>query len=130
MDFSTVDTLRAAEQGFEYIFQHPVTGEDTDCKVKVVGVGSRPYKQAMDKIDSYKAQCARKRNGQVDDDVVAEMYVKLLADCTKSWTGVEVDGKPVEFTHANAVDMYTKYPVLATQVLGAIHDLEAMLAGK
>ena len=130
MDFSTVDTLSAAEKGFEYIFLHPITEEETDCKVQVVGVGSRPYKQAMEKIDAYKAQCVSKRKGRIDEDVVAEMYVKLLADCTKSWKGVEVDGKPVEFSQANAVEMYTKYPVLATQVLGAIHDLEAMLAGK
>lgn len=128
MDFKkNLDTISAAEKGFTYTVKD-IDGVDTDCLIDVLGVGSRVHKQAQAKIDKQMAVFAG-RNKTMDDDQSNELYIELLAKCTKGWINVEEDGKQVEFSYDNAVDMYTKYPVLRNQVLAAIHDVKAMLEG-
>lgn len=126
MDFSTVDTLAAAEKGFDYTFIHPVTKEETDCVISVIGAGSRPYKQAMAKIEAYKNN-QFKRGKSPDDEVLEELHVEMLAKCTKGWKNVQEGGKDVPFNYENAKRMYSAYPVMANQVLEAIHNIEEML---
>jgi len=126
MDFKReMDTVTAAERGFEYVVQ-TLDGEETDCKIQVVGVGSRIHKQAQHKIDVQEENFA-KRGKKMDDDQSNDLYIEMLAKCTKGWVNVEEDGKQIEFSYDNAVDMYTKYPALRNQILAAIHDLRAML---
>lgn len=127
MDFKKLDTISAAEKGFEYTVLD-LDGNETDCKIEVLGVGSRIHKQAQAKIDSQMA-IFEKRGKKMDDDQSNDLYIEMLAKCTKGWKNVEEDGKQVEFSYDNAVDMYTKYPVLRNQVLSAIHDLKSMLEG-
>lgn len=127
MDFKKLDTISAAEKGFDYVVKD-LDDEDTDCVISVLGVGSRVHKQAQAKIDKQMAIFAG-RNKTMDEEQSNELYIEMLAKCTKGWINVEEDGKQVEFSYDNAVDMYTKYPVLRNQILAAIHDVKSMLEG-
>jgi len=128
MDLKNIDTIAAAEKGFTHTFILP-NGSDSDLKVTVLGAGSRAYKQAMAKIEAYKQQCY-KRNKTPEDEVLEEMHIKMLASCTKSWEGVEEDGKEVKFSADEAIRVYTAYPLLSNQVIEAIHNVLAQLESK
>ena len=127
MDFKKLDVIAAAEKGFDYVIRD-LDDNDTDAVVSVVGVGSRIFKQAKQKIDNQEAAYA-KRNKVMEEDLSNELWIELLADCTKGWKNIEEDGKQVEFNRDNVVRMYTAYPVLRNQVLAAIHDVKSMLEG-
>lgn len=127
MDFKKLDTISAAEKGFDYVVKD-LDGEDTDCIISVIGAGSRIHKQAQAKIDNQMA-IFEKRGKKMDEEQSNDLYIEMLAKCTKGWVNVEEGGKQVEFSYDNAVDMYTKYPVLRNQILSAIHDVKSMLEG-
>lgn len=128
MDFKkNFDTIGAAEKGFTYIVKD-FDEVETDCTIDVVGVGSRIFKQAKQKIDNQESIYLRKGK-KMDEDTSNELWVELLAKCTKGWKNVEEDGKQMEFSFDNAVYMYSSYPFLRNQVLAAIHDVKAMLEG-
>ena len=129
MDFKkNFDTINAAEKGFTYIYLD-WDGNETDCTIDVIGVGSRIFNVAKAKIDAAEAK-ARSKGKTLDDETSNELWIDLLAKCTKGWKNVEEDGKPVEFSYENAVKMYTAYPPLRNQVLNAVHDIRAMIEGK
>lgn len=128
MDFKkNFDTISAAEKGFTYVVKD-FDEMETDCSIDVVGVGSRVFKQAKQKIDNQESVYA-KRGKKMDEDTSNDLWVELLAKCTKGWKNVEEDGKQMEFSFDNAVYMYSSYPFLRNQVLAAIHDVKAMLEG-
>ena len=128
MDFKkNYDTLSAAEKGFTYILKD-FDGIEQDASVDVLGVGSRIHKQAQQKIDNQVA-IFDKRGKKMDEDQSNELYIEMLAKCTKGWKNIEEDGKAVEFSFDNAVRMYTDYPFLRNQILAAVHDVKAMLEG-
>lgn len=128
MDFKRdLDTVAAAEKGFDYVIRD-LDDNETDAVISVVGVGSRIFKQAKQKIDNQEAAYA-KRGKTMDEELSNELWIELLSACTKGWKNVEEDGKQVEFTPDNVVRMYTSYPVLRNQVLAAIHDIKSMLEG-
>lgn len=127
MDFRNYDTIKAAEKGFTYILKD-FDGIEEDASVDVVGIGSRIHKQAMKKIEDQENIFARKGK-TMPTEQSDDLYIEMLAKCTKGWKNIEEDGKPVEFSYDNAVRMYTDYPFLRKQVLEAIHDLRSMLEG-
>lgn len=125
MDFKKFDVINAAETGFTYILKD-FDGIDQDASVDVVGIGSRIHKQAMKKIEDQEGIFA-KRGKTMPTEQSDELYIEMLAKCTKGWKGIEEDGKVVEFSFENAIRMYTDYPFLRNQVLQATHDLKSML---
>lgn len=127
MDFTKLDTISAAEKGFTYTVKD-IDGVETDCTVDVIGVGSRIYKQAKAKIDAAENQ-AMKRGKPIDEETSNELWIELLAKCSKGWTNVSEGSVQVAFTYDNAVRMFTAYPVFRNQILEAIHDVRAMLSG-
>lgn len=127
MDLKQFDTISAAEKGFTYAVLD-FDEVETDIKIDVLGVGSRVFKQAKQKIDNREAMAA-KRGKPIEEDESNELWIELLAKCTKGWQNVEEGGKKVEFSYDNAVDIYTKYPFIRNQVLAATHDLRKMIEG-
>lgn len=128
MDLKNFDTISAAEKGFTYTVLD-FDEVETDIKIDVLGVGSRVFKQAKQKIDSRESMAA-KRNKPLSEDESNDLWIELLAKCTKGWQNVEEDGKKVDFSYDNAVEVYTNYPFIRNQVLSAIHDLKSMLVGE
>ena len=129
MDFQKIDTIAAAERGFTYVFKDAY-GEDTDCTVDVIGVGSRTYKLAKEKITQAETQYYRKYQKELPQEESDELYIDMIAKCMKGWTNVSEGDKEIPFSYENAVTMLNKYPLFRSQVLTAIHDVVAMLEGK
>ncbi len=128
MDLKSFDTIEAAERGYTYTVLD-FDEQETDIKISVLGVGSRIFKQAKQKIDSQEALATR-RGKPLTEDQSNDLWIDLLAKCTKGWENVEVDGKKIEFSYDNAVDIYGKYPFIRNQTLSSIHNLKAMLEQK
>lgn len=126
MDFSKVDVKKAVEEAFTIVIKHPVTGEDTDCSVDVLGVGCAKWKAAEKKIDKVRAD-ALKRGKVPDEDEIEELHRKALIDCTVGWKNVFVGDEEIPFTPANAERMYQEYPVLTTQVLEGVFNIKDRL---
>jgi hypothetical protein len=55
--------------------------------------------------------------------------LELLAACTKSWSGVVIEGKQVAFSHEAAADLYTRFPWIKEQVDTAIGDRANFIKG-
>lgn len=122
MDLSTIDTLAVAEKGWEYTWVHPKTGIASDMTFSLYGAGSSAFKKGQAKIDQYHKNHERSGKKE-DDDELQNLHAGLLALCTRGWKGVTKNGKEVEFSFDNAVDIYTNYPLVANQVLGEIYNV-------
>jgi hypothetical protein len=48
--------------------------------------------------------------------------LELLAKCTKSWIGVVIDSKEIEFSYDNVLMIYERFPWIKEQVDQAIGD--------
>lgn len=129
MDFSkSLDTIAAAEKGFEYTFIDPIHDVETDVKISVVGIGSRAHKQAKaafdQRMEQLKKACSPRPVPQDEED---SLLSELVAKCTTGWKNVADKGAVVEWSVDNAADMFYRYPVLRGAVTAALFDLKSML---
>jgi len=128
MDLKKIDVIAAAEKGFEFTIKEP-SGDETDIVIEVLGAHSRIYKQENAKIEAYKEQ-QWKRGKQPDQEILEEKHIAMFAACTKGWKGIEEDGKAVPFSKEEAVRIYAAYPVIANQVIEAVHNVVGQLEKK
>lgn len=129
MDFAkSLDTVAAAEKGFEYTFVDPIRDVETDVKINVVGIGSRVHKQAKatfdQKMEQLKKACAPRPIPQDEEDALLS---ELVAKCTTGWVNVSDKGVEIPWSVDNAADMFYRYPVLRGAVTAALFDLKSML---
>ena len=91
-DIRNIDTKAAAEKGleFELIWQDEPLG----IKISVVGAGSDVYKKHKAVVDG-KIATADKRGKPLNDEEKNDLYVRLAANCTKSWKDMVLDGEDV-----------------------------------
>jgi len=135
MDFAKRDILAVAEKGFDFIWTDPIPDlspdaeKEPDVVISLLGAGSRVHKQAAARLDAYHAQCQR-TGKPADAEHIKQLITELTAKCTTGWKNVAVDGKDVPFSYENAVDMYTKYPILREPVFEAIHNVIVQLEKK
>jgi len=121
MDINQFNLAAPAEAGAEVIIKHPVTGEDTDIKIIVVGKDSATYRNAAKRIASEKLP-------ESDDDKEKELTkrgAELLTSCIRGWAGLDDrDGKPIPFTTEFAIELLSNqdFDSLAVQINAAIHD--------
>lgn len=125
MDLKFLDAIGAAEKGLTFNILDGYDNE-TDITISVVGVGSRAYKEAKRKMDA-KTKNAAKVRKVLSEEETEQMYAELAAACTTGWNNIEQDGKAVPFSYEAAVEVYTKYPFVSTQVVRAIGNLEDMM---
>lgn len=125
MDLKFLDAIGAAEKGLTFNILDG-SNDPTDITISVVGVGSRTYKEAKKKLDS-KRKMADKARKVLTEEENEQMYAELAAACTTGWTNIQQDGKDVPFSYEVAVEVYTKYPFVSTQVVQQIGNLEEMM---
>lgn len=114
-DLSIFDYETKAEQGFDVDILHPATAKPTGITINLVGKDSQTFERAQTKF-----QRAMKDVADDDRDAALKASCQLLADCTRGWDGLDENGKPVKFTTAAAVDIYTRYKGIREQVDRAI----------
>lgn len=97
----------------ECVFRDPRTGEATDLSVTVYGMDSEKFREVTK--EAARAHAKAKADGK-DAPEGPEVDAERLAELTVGWSGLTEDGKPVAFSKAKAVEIYTSSPELRRQV--------------
>lgn len=126
VDLSSIDTVTGSNQGFDVRLYHPGTNEDLDIIISVLGKDSDEFIK-VSRAQSKKRLAKMTKSGfrntaPVPVEEVEQDGIDLLAACTKKWSGVIVDGKPVECSVENAKMIYERFPWIREQVDTAIGD--------
>lgn len=106
-DLSIFDLESRAESGFTVHITHPASGKKTGLSVNVVGVDSKTY------ADAQKQMLAELKDDDADKEAAG---IRLLAKCTRDWSGFEEDGKELKFSVKEAEQVYSKYKGIREQV--------------
>lgn len=143
MDLAKLDSVSAANAGFEVQLYHPGTKEDLSIFIKVLGKDSDAHEKQFQlqqgrRIDKLAKGGFRTRGASVSPQAVERDALELLATCTVSWRTAEadkddpkvehvkpvllLDGEEVPCTRENAVRIYKAYPWIREQVDDAVND--------
>ncbi len=133
VDLAAIDTVKGANEGFDVQIYHPGTNEDLGISITVLGKDSDEF-QKISRAQSKKRMAKLSKGGfrnttQIPIEEIEQDGIELLAACTKGWAGVVIDGKPVSFSQAEAVNLYTRFPWIREQVDTAIGDRANFIKG-
>ena len=123
-DIRKLDTKAASEKGLT--FDVMWDGQPIGVTISVVGAESATFKKHKAVVDG-KIETAKKRGKELSSEDKDKLYSQLAAHCTTGWTGMELDGKELEFSNENAFAVYTEFPVIGTQVIAQIYNLVEMV---
>jgi hypothetical protein len=126
IDLSTIDTVKGSNEGFDVRIYHPGTNEDLDIIINVLGKDSDEF-QKVSRSQSKKRMAKLNKGGfrgntTIPVEEIEQDNIILLASCTKSWSGVVVEGKEIPCTVDNAVMIYERFPWIREQIDAAIGD--------
>ena len=118
MDLNTLKAVKA-DEGAVLQIAHPETEEPIDgMTITLLGQDSVTYRR----IQMAKQQAALNRlakgkraTADLDAEKLAGDMIDDLAKLTVSWTGFELDGKPLKCDKSNAVTVYTDWPWIREQ---------------
>lgn len=109
MDIGNLCTSDTAE----CVIKDPSTGSDTDIRITVYGSDSRQFRKVV-KAQAKAAVVAKAEGRELEDSI--EKDAEYLADLTDGWEGVQMGGKDLPFSRANAVKVYTASAIVRNQV--------------
>ena len=99
-------------------------GNSTDIRIKVTSRDSELFRKQTRKI----SELERKRGVKGLKAAESErLWTEALAKCTLEWENVEDNGEEVPYSFENVIDIYTRYPFVAEQILSFIQDRENFL---
>lgn len=118
MDISKFDIRTESEEGARVVIRDPL-GQPTDIIVTVLGQDSPSYRAAAKKISMEPFEKDRPR-----DEQAAERAARLTAAGIKDWSGLEENGKSVDYSPEKALEFCANpaYDLFASQVYSAILD--------
>jgi hypothetical protein len=129
VDLSDFDLAKGAESGADLALRNPVTDEPlltedgAQITIRLVGMDSGAYRRALHQIQNRKlGRLTRGKSPSME--LVERDELELLAACTVGWSGVVVDGAPLEFSAQNAVSLYERFRWIKEQVDAYIGDRE------
>ncbi|MDD5724394.1 MAG: hypothetical protein PHY29_11760 [Syntrophales bacterium] len=127
IDLAAIDTVKGSNEGFDVHIYHPGTLVDLGIVINVLGKDSDEF-QRVSRAQSKKRLAKMTKGGfrvqnltPPPEEIEAD-GLELLAACTKSWSGVVIEGKEIEFSHENALMVYERFPWIKEQVDTAIGD--------
>ena len=109
---------------FEFALVHPVTKEELDVKITVVGMDSEVYRKTSHHQRSRRLKSIRP-NGKSSGINMEELEadgIELLAACTTGWKNMSYRGSELPFSKENAVMVYKEQAWVREQVDEAIGD--------
>ncbi len=114
IDLSSLDAAIAAQEEGEILtIRHPYTGEETDAKIRVASSESERVKSA---IRPFYNKFYQKREAKRKIEDLEELIKIQVAASIISWTGIEINGKPFEYSSKNAHFLIDKYPGFLEQI--------------
>lgn len=142
MDLSKLDSVSAANEGFEVQLYHPGSREDLGIFIKVLGKDSDAHSKLFQAQQRRRVEKMTKGGMRLrvnlSPESVEQDTTDLLAVCTVSWRTVEQDKDDPKLEHAkpalllngaelactreNAARVYKEYPWIKEQVDDAVND--------
>ena len=127
IDLTVIDTVKGSNEGFDIKIYHPGTMVDLGIIINVLGKDSDEF-QKISRAQSKKRMSKMNRGGfrvqnmiPPPEEIEAD-GLELLAKCTKSWSGVVINNKELEFSYDNALLVYKRFPWIKEQVDVAVGD--------
>ncbi|WP_439259486.1 hypothetical protein [Lonepinella sp. BR2930] len=122
MDFSKLDTVKAAETTHKFAVLHPVTGEETGALIDVYSAESNPVRHyastVLRKLQKQEFDNNRSRKPKFKDlDELQEDAIEACIVRIAGWQNVQWDSKELEFNEDNARKLLTACPWLREQVI-------------
>jgi hypothetical protein len=147
-DLASFDSVAAANTGSAVDLYSPKDGADLNIRIHVLGRDSDAFKSKNAENNRKRIQKLQKggfRPGHAPVDDGEKDGIALLASCTTGWEtmtaqGAEgedptwepaifLGGQRLEFTEAEAVKLYAKYPWIKEQVDAVISDRAVFMKG-
>ena len=125
MDLKKLDSVAACERGMDLVIKDELD-QPTDIIVSVVGVDSATYRREHARLQA-KIEIAKKRGKPIDGDDLEALYIDLSAKCTTGWQNLDMGVTPVPFSVDKALEIYTAFPMIKTQVFVALYDRAGFL---
>lgn len=135
-DIKALDIVGAARAGVDVPIINPLTSNETGLVIRVIGAMTPAFKDDMtmltaalfDFSESHKAPEGANKVQQAEAEIALDhesdrLTAEFLAKYTIGWQGMIENGAEVLFTNANAVRIYTEYPLIRGQVQQAMMDV-------
>lgn len=94
---------------------HPVSGEETSMRIRLLSPDSERYRQIDNRIRNVATKSMTKRGG-LSAEELSESGLQLLIQATVGWENVIFDGQPIQFSPENVRTVYTDFPFIREQV--------------
>lgn len=94
---------------------HPVSGEETSMRIRLLSPDSERYRQIDNRIRNAATKSMTKRGG-LSAEELSESGLQLLIQATVGWENVIFDGQPIQFSPENVRTVYTDFPFIREQV--------------
>ena len=114
MDFKPFDG--PADAGADLVVLDPGTLEPTDVVITLAGQDSKAWRRATREAGRRAMDSVRDGGGRKALELTESNGTFVLARATLAWKNVELDGKQLECTQANAEMLYSTFPWLREQV--------------
>lgn len=133
VDLAAIDTVKGSNEGFDVQIYHPGTNEDLGITINVLGKDSDEF-QKVSRAQSKKRLAKMQKGGfrttqQAPIEEIEADGIALLAACTRGWSGIVIEEKPIPFSTDNAVMVYERFPWIKEQVDVAIGDRANFIKG-
>lgn len=113
-------TIKLAEQNW-FVLNDP-SGFPTDISICVVSRDSTTFKKAQSRI----AEVQKRKGKGLKQPEEEKLWLELFAKCTVDWKNVEMNGKELECTFDNVMEIYSnpQYNFILEQVSAFLGDRE------
>lgn len=121
LDLSTLDTVKASEDGVLLEVRHPTTGAVLEngsggpVTLVVAGADSDRAKRAERATVNRRLKMAGRRSQSMTAEELDADALEILAACTLGWSGFALDGQELECNVQNAKRLYGQFPWLREQ---------------
>lgn len=128
MELNNLNLAAAADDGYDLVLQHPITGEDLDGIIRVRGDKSRQVQAFSRKrvTELQKRERLQKGKGKDTDlsiEELEQMHIESGIARVISWKNIKKDGEDLPFTKENAETVFKDYPWILEQTLEASSEL-------
>ena len=129
MELNLLNLGIQADDGFELVLQHPITGDDLDGVIRVRGDKSRAVQQFSRKriTEMQKRERIQKGKGKDNDLTIEELEAMAVESAIVrviSWKNIKKDGEELPFTKENAEVVFKEYDWIRQQVMEASEELK------
>jgi hypothetical protein len=121
LDLSTLDTVKASEDGVPLEVRHPITGavlangSGGPVMLILAGADSDKAKRADRATVNRRLKMTGRRSMTMTAEELDADALEILAACTLGWSGFELDGQELECNPQNAKRLYAQFPWLREQ---------------